>query len=78
MGVILFNNSSLPFNVERIDVAQLICQRIIKPKLKGLLSSDSTERDIKGFDSTGGISVSNNSAENDKLIININELLAED
>jgi len=52
--VILFNHSDRPFQIRRGDgVAQLICEKSFYPDIREVKELDNTERDIKGFVSTG-------------------------
>lgn len=54
VGVIIFNNGSEDFTVQKGDrIAQLICERIIHPTIKIVDDLDSTERGGDGFGSTG-------------------------
>jgi len=54
VGVILFNHSNSPFQIHRGDrIAQLICQNIVYPTIREVKELDETERDAKGFGSTG-------------------------
>ena len=54
VGVILFNHSNSPFQIYLGDrTAQLICQNIVYPTIKEVIELDKTERDAKGFGSTG-------------------------
>jgi dUTP pyrophosphatase len=54
VDVILFNHSNNPFQIYRGDrIAQLICQNIIYPTIREVKELDETERDAKGFGSTG-------------------------
>ena len=51
--VILFNHSDRPFQIRWVDrVAQLICG-IFYPDILEIKELDNTERDIRGFGSTG-------------------------
>jgi len=53
LRVILFNHSGRPFQIRRGDsVAQLICE-IFYPVILEVKELDNTERDIRGFGSTG-------------------------
>lgn len=77
LGVILFNHSSTCFTVRKGDrIAQLICEKIIEPELKEVLSLDNTERSERGFGSTGGISHLFDNFENDELLLEIDKFLA--
>jgi dUTP pyrophosphatase len=52
--VVLFNHSNVDFAVNIGDrVAQLICERIIQPELMEVSKLDETDRNDKGFGSTG-------------------------
>jgi dUTP pyrophosphatase len=52
--VILYNHSKTHFQNYRGDcVAQLICQSNLYPTIKEVKELDSTERDTRGFGSTG-------------------------
>ncbi|VVC33233.1 dUTPase, trimeric,Deoxyuridine triphosphate nucleotidohydrolase,dUTPase-like [Cinara cedri] len=54
VGVILFNHSDEDFTVNPGDrVAQLICERIVSPRLMELETLDETIRGDGGFGSTG-------------------------
>jgi dUTP pyrophosphatase len=54
VGVMLFNHSYDEFKVERgARIAQLICERIVYPKLQESQRLTDTERGSKGFGSTG-------------------------
>lgn len=54
LGVVLFNHSNEDFEVAPGDrIAQLICERIIYPKLEEVKSLSDTNRGIGGFGSTG-------------------------
>jgi dUTP pyrophosphatase len=52
--VILFNHSDRPFQIHKGDrVAQLICEKIFYPDILEVKELDNTERDVRGFGSTG-------------------------
>ena len=54
LGVILFNHSNSPFQIYRGDrIAQLVCQNIVYRTIREVKELDETERDAKGFASTG-------------------------
>lgn len=54
VGIVLFNHSNEPFKVSPGDrIAQLICEKIIYPKLQEVNSLDNTDRGDGGFGSTG-------------------------
>lgn len=54
LGIVLFNHSNEDFKVEPGDrIAQLICERIIYPKLEEVKSLNDTNRGTGGFGSTG-------------------------
>lgn len=54
VGVILFNHSDVDFDVKKGDrIAQLICERIIYPKVVQADSLTETQRGEGGFGSTG-------------------------
>jgi len=54
LGVILFNHSDRPFQIRQGDrVAQLKCEKVFYPDIIEVKELDNTERDIRGFGSTG-------------------------
>ena len=54
LGVVLFNHADSPFEVKQGDrVAQLICEKIVCPRLMEVESLDDTARGEGGFGSTG-------------------------
>jgi dUTP pyrophosphatase len=54
VGVILFNHSNRPFQINRGDrIAQFTCQNIVYPTIREVNELDETERDVRGFGSTG-------------------------
>ncbi|XP_046979176.1 deoxyuridine 5'-triphosphate nucleotidohydrolase-like [Schistocerca americana] len=54
VGVVLFNHSDKPFNVQRGDrIAQLICEQIFYPDLEEVQELEDTDRGSGGFGSTG-------------------------
>lgn len=54
LGVVLFNHSNEDLEVAPGDrIAQLICERIIYPKLEEVESLNDTNRGTGGFGSTG-------------------------
>ncbi|XP_014471789.1 PREDICTED: deoxyuridine 5'-triphosphate nucleotidohydrolase isoform X2 [Dinoponera quadriceps] len=54
VGIVLFNHSNEDFEIAPGDrVAQLICERIIYPKLEEIEFLSDTSRGIGGFGSTG-------------------------
>ncbi|CAK9297351.1 unnamed protein product [Gordionus sp. m RMFG-2023] len=54
ISVILFNHSDQPMNVEKGSrIAQLICEKISYPTIEEVERLDITERNDKGFGSTG-------------------------
>lgn len=54
VGVILFNHSDVVFKINRGDrIAQLICEKIIRPVVIEKATLDDTERGENGFGSTG-------------------------
>lgn len=54
VGVIIFNSGNESFEVRKGDrIAQLICERIIYPKIEEVDNLDETNRGDKGFGSTG-------------------------
>lgn len=54
VGVILFNHSTVPFEVKKGDrIAQLICEQIFYPSIEEVETLSITERGAGGFGSTG-------------------------
>jgi dUTP pyrophosphatase len=54
VGVVLFNHSDVDFQVQPGDrIAQLICERIYYPNLQEYEQLDDTQRNTKGFGSSG-------------------------
>jgi dUTP pyrophosphatase len=54
LSVVLFNHADSPFEVKQGDrVAQLICEKIVCPRLMEVESLDDTARGESGFGSTG-------------------------
>lgn len=54
LGVVLFNHSEAPFEINKGDrIAQIICEKIFYPELEEMNSLDMTERGDCGFGSTG-------------------------
>lgn len=54
LGVVLFNHGETPFCVSPGDrIAQLICEKIVYPRLEETEGLDETERNENGFGSTG-------------------------
>jgi dUTP pyrophosphatase len=52
--VVLFNHSDVDFKIQPGDrIAQLICEKVILPKVKEVKSLNETERGEDGFGSTG-------------------------
>lgn len=73
VGVVVFNHSKSSFIIRKGDrIAQLICERIVEPKLQEVTDLNITERGRRGFGSTG---VSDDI--NDNLINEIDSFLLE-
>ena len=54
VGVVLFNHAKTDFKIKKGDrVAQLICEKIVYPKIQELEELEDTERGEGGFGSTG-------------------------
>ncbi len=75
IGIIVYNHSSLVFSIKKGDrIAQLICEKIALPQIKEVLDLDETERNCRGFGSTGGI----NDCNNEDLTLNTDNDLISD
>lgn len=75
VGVIIFNHSKSTFVIKKGDrIAQLICERIVEPKLREVADLNTTERGERGFGSTG---VSNDLDELDSFLLEIDSFLLE-
>lgn len=54
IGILLFNLGDTDFKINPGDrIAQLICEKIAYPKLEEVANLDDTERNTRGFGSTG-------------------------
>ena len=54
LQIVLFNLATTDYEIKRGDrIAQLICERIIHPKIKSVKALKKTERGPSGFGSTG-------------------------
>lgn len=54
LSILLFNFAPQEFNLKKGDrVAQLICEKILRPELEEVEKLDETERGDKGFGSSG-------------------------
>ena len=54
LQIVLFNLATTDYEIKRGDrIAQLICERIIYPKIKSVKALKKTERGPSGFGSTG-------------------------
>lgn len=74
VGIVIFNHSKKYFKINKGDrIAQLVCEKIIEPQLIEVDVLDPTDRNDRGFGSTGGISVFGN---NDHLLLEIDKFLS--